>query len=70
MITDSLSSTALWMRIQAAVAEDGIRPILLWGLAAAAAILLVDYARMLYLYMRMVWLYHVLIYIFFCEALN
>ena len=54
MISTSLSSTAAWMQIQAALSERGFSTILLTPLSIAVLIIAADYAHMIYLHFKMV----------------
>ncbi|TVY82967.1 Cytochrome P450 monooxygenase yanC [Lachnellula suecica] len=53
MITESFSSTAAWMQIQAALTKTSSSTILLGILSVGVLVLAIDYAHMLYLYTRM-----------------
>ena len=54
MITTSLSSTAAWVQIQAALAERGLSTILLTILSIVVMIIAADYAHIIYLHFKMV----------------
>lgn len=54
MITTSLSSTAAWVQIQAALAERGLSTILLTILSIVVMIIAADYAHIIYLHLKMV----------------
>ncbi|KAE9365030.1 putative cytochrome P450 [Stipitochalara longipes BDJ] len=53
MISTSLSSTAAWMQIQAALSERGLSTILLTLLSIGVLIIAADYAHMIYLHFKM-----------------
>ncbi|KAF8860210.1 putative cytochrome P450 [Acephala macrosclerotiorum] len=53
MITDSFSSTATWMQVQAALTNPGATSIVLALLAVLVVALAADYTHMLYLHYRM-----------------
>ncbi|KUJ09438.1 putative cytochrome P450 [Mollisia scopiformis] len=53
MITDSFSSTAAWMQVQAALTKPGVTDIVLALVVLGVVALAADYAHMLYLHYRM-----------------
>lgn len=54
MITDSFSSTAAWMQVQAALTKPGATNIVLALLVVGIVALAADYTHMLYLHYKMV----------------
>jgi hypothetical protein len=62
MITSSISTTAAWIQIQAALRERGLSTILLNLFSIGAVILAADYARVIYLHFKMVRQIHIVTY--------